>query len=230
MQDLGPTGADAEFAAMVSHELRRPLHKVATFASLLTQRIGGDDDVARSHLERMAAAVDHMQRVIDALLSLCTADRSPLRESVDLTTAARGALGDLGDLVAESAASVTIGDLPTIEGEPTLMRSLFTNLIANAIRYRHPDRPPHIDIAGDLERRDGVLWCRVTVTDNGLGLPPGAAERAFRPFERFDRPGTGLGLGLALCRAVAVGHGGTIEATPAAEGGTSFVVWLPAAA
>jgi signal transduction histidine kinase len=102
------------------------------------------------------------------------------------------------------------------------------NLLDNAVKYS-----PSGGLVELTLESDGT-GCRITVTDQGIGLPDAAAERIFEPFERAENAAAhhlpGLGLGLYICRDIVERHGGTISAASEGEGrGTSVSLWLPGA-
>jgi signal transduction histidine kinase len=129
-------------------------------------------------------------------------------------------ISDLSGAVAATGARVDVAPLPALMVNPDQMAALFQNLISNAIRYRHPDRVPHITI-GAFAYDNGV-W-EFTISDNGIGIPEDYRTAIFEPFRRFHPPGMdgGSGIGLALCRRVVETHGGKIWAE-AVDSGSSF--------
>jgi light-regulated signal transduction histidine kinase (bacteriophytochrome) len=124
-------------------------------------------------------------------------------------------------------AVVEIGELPAVNGDDGLLTVVFQNLIANAVKFRRPDRAPRVTIAA--ERTDGE-W-QVTVTDNGIGVEPEYADRIFVIFQRLHTRTAyeGTGIGLAMCRKIIEYHGGRIWLGPAPpDGGSRFCFTLPA--
>jgi light-regulated signal transduction histidine kinase (bacteriophytochrome) len=106
----------------------------------------------------------------------------------------------------DSAAKITVKDLPTVPGDETHFVCLFQNLISNAIKYRGEAAPAILISAA----RSGNAWL-VTVKDNSIGIAPEHQSKIFQPFVRLanrDIPGTGLGL--AVCKRIVEAQGGTI--------------------
>jgi signal transduction histidine kinase len=103
---------------------------------------------------------------------------------------------------------------------------LLQNLISNALKFRSPDRPPHVHLSAG---RDDGQW-RFAITDNGIGINPEYADRVFVIFQRLhnreDYPGNGIGL--AMCKKIVEFHGGTIAVDPGHEVGTRIVFTVPA--
>jgi light-regulated signal transduction histidine kinase (bacteriophytochrome) len=145
---------------------------------------------------------------------------------VDLNAVAREAIDRLDAKITDTDADVTIGELPTVTGDATLLTQLFQNLIGNSIKFRRMDEHPVIRITA--ERKDGV-W-EFACQDNGIGIAPAHAERVFVIFQRLHPrdayPGTGIGL--ALCRKIVDFHGGRIwvdaAADPAADSGSGTTI------
>jgi two-component system sensor histidine kinase KdpD len=115
-------------------------------------------------------------------------------------------------------------DLAPVYVDAPLVVQLFRNLFDNAAKYTPPGTPIHVAATVDGP------FVRVTVDDEGPGLPPGDAARLFDKFQRGAEEGTvvGVGLGLAICRAIVQAHGGVIEARNRAGGGARFEFTLPA--
>jgi light-regulated signal transduction histidine kinase (bacteriophytochrome) len=137
-----------------------------------------------------------------------------------------GASADLARAIDDSGAHVDAGDLPTVEGDGSLLRLVFQNLIGNAVKFRGDD-PPSVRI--DAERDDG-MW-RFTVADNGIGIDPEYAERIFVIFQRLHPRSSfeGTGIGLAMCRKIVEYHGGRMWLdTGSAREGSAFCFTLPA--
>jgi signal transduction histidine kinase len=169
-----------------------------------------------------------MQHLIEALLTYAQAGNGPCRlQDADLGEAADQAVMDLRATIRESGATVLVDpDLPVASCDPTLIRQLLQNLIGNAIKYRHADRPGRVRLSA---RRSGGE-CLVSVTDNGIGIPPEQRAHVFDMFARVDRnaPG-GHGFGLSSCQRIAERHGGRIWADAADGGGTVVTFTLPGA-
>ena len=104
-----------------------------------------------------------------------------------------------------------------------LIERVLCNLLENAAKYTPPGS--RIVVAAELRGQ----WARVTVFDNGPGLPHGREEAIFEKFTRGERESAkpGVGLGLAICRAIVEAHGGSIAATASPEGGAAFAFELP---
>jgi signal transduction histidine kinase len=117
----------------------------------------------------------------------------------------------------------TDADLPTLDADPVRLRQALANLIANAVAHS----PPGAEVVVTAREREDAV--ELAVRDFGSGVPAGQREAIFAPGARFaDRPGQGIGL--AVARAVAEAHGGTIELDSAPGRGATFRLVLPRAA
>jgi len=228
--ELRRSNAELEqFAYAVSHDLQEPLRMVNGYAQLLERRHGDKlDGDAREFLGFMVDGATRMSRMIEDLLAYSRVDRGggePV--PVDAGEALASALDNLHAAIREAGAEVRWDPLPMVVGERAQLVRLFQNLIGNAVKYRHPDRPPAVHVG---VHRDGQAW-RFTVTDNGIGVPESQAERIFMVFQRLhgrhEYPGSGIGL--AIARKIVERHGGRIWVTRMPEGGACFHFTLPAA-
>jgi light-regulated signal transduction histidine kinase (bacteriophytochrome) len=170
-----------------------------------------------------------MQDLINDLLSFSRVGRlEHPHQDVDLSALVQRVQADLGTAIEDSGGEIVVGPLPTVSGDPTLLRVVFQNLIANAIKFRG-EAPPVVRL--DAER-DGDFW-KFRCADNGIGIDAEYAERIFVIFQRLH-PRTvfeGTGIGLAMCRKIVEYHGGRmwLDTEAAPEGGGSiFYFTLPA--
>ncbi|MCA1941866.1 MAG: PAS domain S-box protein, partial [Caenispirillum bisanense] len=232
VRELEQSNAELEdFAYVASHDLREPLRMVTSYLGLLERRYASTlPPDAREFMDFATEGARRMDRLILDLLEYSRVGRSDRQAAaVPLNEPLETALRNLSVALAETAATVTPDEpLPTVFADPSDMVRLLQNLIGNAVKYRHPDRPPVIAVSA---RPDGDR-IRVTVSDNGIGVPADQTERIFKIFQRLHPRSRyeGTGIGLAVCRKVAELHGGRIWAEPHADGiGTSFHVTLPPA-
>jgi light-regulated signal transduction histidine kinase (bacteriophytochrome) len=229
--DLKRSNAELEqFAYVASHDLQEPLRKVASFCQLLQQRYGGQLD-ARAD-QYIGFAVDgarRMQDLINDLLSFSRVGRmeTPFTD-VDCEVLLTSVRADLGRAIDETGATIISGPLPTLRADAGLLRLVFQNLVANAIKFRAEAAPVvHLDA-----EREGEFW-RFRCSDNGIGISSEYEERIFVLFQRLH-PRTqyeGTGIGLAMCRKIVEYHGGRmwLDAESTREGeGSTFYFTLPA--
>jgi PAS domain S-box-containing protein len=217
------------FASVISHDLQASLRTVGGFAELLAQRLSGRiGDQAEGDLERIVRGVNRMQSLLDGIRSYSAVQLGDdgQRRDVPADAILEGVRQSLAGDLATVGAEVVVEPLPALFGDPTQLHQLFENIIGNALKFRR-DEPLVIRVSG---RQEGP-WCVLSVTDNGIGIAPQDAERIFDMGRRLHSTSQypGNGFGLAICRAVAERHGGSIRAMPAEEQGTTVEVRLPLA-
>jgi signal transduction histidine kinase len=229
VDDLVRSRDDLErFATVAAHDLQEPLRKIQAFGERLAARGGSRlDERGRDYLDRMFAAVARLRGLIRDVLAYSLAEAPGRRASeVDLGAVAAEVVIDLSEAIERDRGVVEVGSLPVVAADPTQMRQLLQNLIANGLKFARPGEPPRVRVAGRVESGR----CVIEVADDGVGFAPEDAERIFEPFRRLHGRGDrgGSGLGLAICRRIADRHGGSIVAEAAPGAGALFRVVLPA--
>ena len=228
-----------DFAFVASHDLQEPLRKIQAFGDRLRTMQGPRlDDQGRDYLDRMHNAAGRMHTLINDLLSYSrvTTKAQPFRRT-DLRRIADEVVNDLETRIEQSDGEVEIGDLPVIDADQLQMRQLFQNLIANALKFRKSDTPPHVKLSSEKfsgessdegpTTDDGYV--RIFVSDNGIGFDEKYLDRIFTPFQRLHGRNVyeGTGIGLAVCRKIVERHGGTLTAKTKVGEGATFIVTLP---
>lgn len=229
---VSATAAKDDFLAALSHELRTPLNPaLMTIAALETDL--SIPEAARLRLTSARRNIEMEAGLIDDLL--------------DITRVTRGMMNlnsapcDLHDLLAR-AAEIVLSDPQRgsgvleldcgaeehwVNGEATRLQQILWNLLRNAFKFAEPGGTITVRTYNNTEER--VI---LTVTDTGIGIPADSLERIFEPFEQASDNGRhqfgGLGLGLAISKALAELHGGTLRASSNGRGkGATFVLELP---
>lgn len=214
------------FTYIASHDLQEPLRMVASFLALLQDHLGADiDEDAQTYIDFAVDGSTRMHHLINDLLVLSRVGRvAPTRETVDVTRAAAETMTDLASLVEEHGAVVAIGHTDDVVADPTMLGQLLQNVIGNAVKFHHPDRPPVVAVDASLS---GGVWT-LQVVDHGIGIEPEFRERAFEAFRRLQgREFEGTGIGLSVCDRIVRAHDGTIEVQTTPGGGTTMIVRLP---
>jgi len=219
-----------DFAFIASHDLQEPLRKIRAFSDRLQQRFAAElTPEARDYLDRSGQAAARMQVLIDDLLAYSRVARGKPFVPVDLGPLVATVHEDLEARLESSQGSIEVGPLPRIDGDPTQLRQLFQNLLANALKFRSPDRSPRVTVTATPATVDGVQGWEFRIEDNGIGFEPRYAERIFGPFQRLhgrqDYEGTGIGL--AIVRRIVERHRGQVRADGRPGEGASFTVWMP---
>ncbi|MDB6156140.1 MAG: sensor hybrid histidine kinase [Chthoniobacteraceae bacterium] len=222
--------AKDRFLAMLSHELRTPLSPVLHAVALLDEEEDCPESV-REQLGMIRRNVQLEARLIDDLLDLTRIRNGKLqlqRESVDAHDLLRRALEICASEISARRLRITLelrAHSPQLFVDPARMQQIFWNLITNAVKYTQTGGS--VRLATSNHPGTGMLC--VEVSDSGIGIEPERVGGIFNAFEQaHGQRSSGLGLGLAICRALATLHSGTIEARSEGSGrGTTFTVILP---
>jgi light-regulated signal transduction histidine kinase (bacteriophytochrome) len=214
-----------EFAYAISHDLQEPLRMVYNFGRLIDKRYAADlPEEGREFFHFILDGAQRMDRMVRDLLnySRVVHDDSTLEE-VEVRAALLWAMSNLDDTIQECGAAITYTELPTVKGDFVRLSQLFQNLLSNAMKYRGDNSPRiHVQVEASNE-----LWV-FSVSDNGAGMDPKYASRAFGVFTRLhgsQYPGTGVGL--AICKRIVERHGGRIWVETSPGAGSTFYFTLP---
>ena len=220
-----------QFASVASHDLKEPLRKISIFSQMLHDKLEGSlDDSADRYLSNIRQSAGRMSKLIDDLLSFSRLSQSNIVFApVHLNQLLQDILADLEIPITEKGATVTIHPLPVIEGISIQLGQVFQNLIANSLKFAHPNRKSLIEITADyltLEKRDYVL---IHYKDNGIGFKQEYANKIFEIFQRLHTKDKyeGTGVGLAIVKKIISLHNGTIRATGVEGEGAMFEIMLP---
>jgi signal transduction histidine kinase len=215
------------FSYSVSHDLRAPLRHIDGFVELLTKHAGPTmDEKGRRHLATISRSARQMGALIDDLLAFSRMGRVEMRKiSVNLAALADEVAQDLKVDVKNRRVEWKFGQLPTVHGDPAMLRLVFQNLFSNAIKYSGPKESARIEV--DAHPRNGEIV--VSVHDNGVGFDPTYAHKLFGVFQRLHGPAEfeGTGIGLANVRRIVSRHGGRTWAEGAIGQGATFYFSLP---
>ena len=218
------------FAAQASHELRTPISVIRAEADVA---LAAEDATERERALALAvrAEADRSEALIDGLLALSRSE-STLHDTdvLDLAELAGDVVGDLVPLADEHGVVVDL-KLATapVAGDRVLLERLISNLVTNAILHGGPDREGRRWIGLHVESVDN--FAMVSVANSGPDLQGDDLESLFDPFQRRNghngRDRRGVGLGLAIVRAVARTHGGSVTLRSRVEGGLDVTVAIP---
>lgn len=237
------------FAYIVSHDLRSPLVNVMGFTAELeagTKTIAAlvdrveqeapailDDDARMAAREDLPEAIGFirtstakMDRLINAILKLSREGRRTITpEPIDMAALVASIRDTLQHRLDEVGGTVAAaGALPTVVSDRLALEQIFANVIENAVKYRHADRPVRITVRGSAAGPRAVF----EIVDNGRGIDPRDHARVFDLFRRSgaqDQPGEGIGL--AHVRALTYRLGGTIDVASTLGDGATFRIALP---
>lgn len=229
VEQLAATNRELEsFSYTVSHDLRAPLRAVDGFAGMLGEDYGERLDPEAHRL--IAVIRDNARRMgllIDDLLAFSRLGRASVaRRRVDMNALVREVLDEIRNNQGHTA-EITLGDLPPAWGDGALLRQVWVNLLANAIKFSRHRQPPQVEIGGERVGGETVYF----VKDNGVGFDMAHAGQLFGVFQRLhsdaDFPGTGVGL--AIVHRILEKHGGRIwaEAEVEVDQGATFHFAIP---
>ncbi|MEU2864594.1 sensor histidine kinase KdpD [Streptomyces mirabilis] len=212
--------------AAVSHDLRTPLAGIkASVSSLRSDDVEWSEQDQAELLEAIEEGADRLDHLVGNLLDMSrlqTGTVTPIVREIDLDEVVPMALGG----VPEDSVELEIPEtLPMVAVDPGLLERSVANIVENAVKYSPAGEPVLVSASAMADRVE------VRVVDRGPGVPDGAKNRIFAPFQRYgDAPrGTGVGLGLAVARGFAEAMGGTLDAEDTPGGGLTMVLTLPVA-
>jgi two-component system sensor histidine kinase GlrK len=227
------------FLASVSHELRTPLSKIRESLALMEDGAVGTFEPRQGRVIQIArSACERQIRFVTTLLDLSRLRAgSPIRirEATTIDAVLQAAIED--ERVDAAGRNVRIetrlhGPVVGSAMDPVLMERAIANLIRNAVSVSKPGQ--RVLVERDVATRaaaEGGAFARVSVTDEGPGVPSEVRDTLFRPFVTHPITNSartlGVGLGLALAREVAQAHGGDLELLPDSSRGTTFQLWIP---
>jgi PAS domain S-box-containing protein len=217
------------FSYSVSHDLQAPLRAIDGFSRiLLADHQDALDEEGQRVLRVVSDSAVGMQRLIDGLLGFSRLGRHEIeRNRVDMRTLAHSIFHELCPPEEQASVDLRIAEIPDAWADATLIRQVWVNLIANALKFSAPRERRLIEI-GAREEKDGTVY---TVRDNGVGFDMRHAEKLFDVFlqlhsqEEFE----GTGIGLALVQRIVRRHGGRAWAEGVPDGGATLSFLLPRA-
>jgi PAS domain S-box-containing protein len=214
------------FSYSVSHDLRAPLRAIDGFAQMLEEDHGARLDAEGvRYLGVIRANAKRLGDLIDDLLELSRLGRLPVSaQEINVESLVREVVAEALEGRA-TAPRVAIGALPPVRGDRTLLRQVWTNLIANAIKYSGKAAEPRIEVSGRQDAAENIY----SVRDNGVGFNMEYAGKLFGVFQRLHRADefSGTGVGLAIVQRVVARHGGRVWADGKVNGGAMFSFSLP---
>ena len=215
------------FSYSVSHDLRAPLRHIDGFVKLLDKQVGEKlDERGRRYLNVIADSARQMGILIDDLLVFSRMSRTELRHSrVALESLVHEAVDGVRMDTNGRHINWKIGPLPEVEADAAMLRQVWVNLIANAVKYSRPRDPAEIEIGCHADNGEFVLFVR----DNGVGFDMEYVNKLFGVFQRLHHTSEfeGTGIGLANVRRIVSRHGGRTWAEGKVDGGATFFFSLP---
>ncbi len=230
----------ASFSYIASHDLQEPLRKIQTFASRLIQKERSSlSENGKDYFNRITDAAARMQTLIEALLTYSRTNTADIIfTSTDLNTLLEEVKRNFHEDIKEKKVVIESVALPTLKIVPVQFLQLFSNIIANAIKYRKPDIAPHIKITADIVSAADIntssalpklKYWKISIADNGIGFDPQHESKVFELFQRLHGKSEyeGTGIGLAICKKIMQNHKGIINAIGKPGEGATFNIYMP---
>lgn len=214
------------FSYSVSHDLRAPLRLINGFAKILYDRYNATlDATAQDYLKLIQDGAKHMDKLMNDLLKMGQIGRQELVcRPTDLNSLVGSVLQDLQPECEGRQIDWRIGELSSVDCDPGLMRQVFANLLANAVKYTRPREKAVIEVGQvTLEGAPAVF-----IRDNGAGFDQQYAHKLFGVFQRLHsaQEFEGTGVGLAIVQRIVQKHGGRIWAQAEVDKGATFFIAL----
>jgi len=216
------------FSYSVSHDLRAPLRAIDGFSQAVLEDFGPMlPEEGQRQLQTIRYSAQRMGALIDDLLTFARLNRQDLsKRTIDTTRLVRETLVELGFPWSDRKVEVRVGHLSPGLGDPVLIRQVWINLIANALKYTRRREQATIDIGeAEIEGRRTFF-----IRDNGVGFDMKYAKKLFGVFQRLHRieDYEGTGVGLATVQRIVQRHGGRVWAEAAVDQGATFFFHLGA--
>lgn len=217
------------FTYSVSHDLRAPLRHIDGYAQILEEEYGPQiPPDAQKFTKKIRKGSQNMGRLVDDLLNLSHVGKAELTlRQVALSPLMDEALAEIKLETANRQIEWKMGQLSSIECDPGLVKLVFINLLANAVKYTRPRERAHIEIGEMKQHGENVIYVR----DNGVGFNMKYSSKLFGVFQRLHRAEEfeGTGVGLATVARIVHKHGGRIWAEAEINKGAAFFFTLGAA-
>ena len=212
----------AAFSYSVSHDLRAPLRTIGGFAQILLDSEAGNlSEEGRRYLGLVREGAARMGDLIEDLLRLSHLGRAALEPRlIDTAAMVADVIRSLDGECAGRKVDFAIGDLPACYADARLIRQVWLNLIANALKFTRGRDPARVTIESTTADKQVVY----SVRDNGVGFDARYADKLFGVFQRLHRAEEyeGTGLGLAIVQRIVLRHGGWVRAEAKAGEGACF--------
>jgi PAS domain S-box-containing protein len=213
------------FVFAAAHDLKSPVSNLRLLTELIADT---DDEQMRLRLqEKYSPILDTLESTISGLVKVLEIEKysGPGIKNIRFAEALNLVIAELHDQITRDDAQIKadFSACETILYPDSFIRSIFRNLLSNALKYRHPDMKPLINI---MTNHSGN-YIIVNFTDNGIGIDlENYGKDMFKPFKRFSSHTEGSGLGLHLVKSIVTKNGGKIEIESEPDRGTTFRIFL----
>ena len=227
---LASSNQDLEaFTYSVAHDLEAPLRQMQGYAEIMEEQFSSTlSPEALRYLERIRLRGENLRLMLEDLLNLSLIGKQALnRQTVNLNGLVDEVVASLKPEAGGRQIDWQVGNLPTVECDPGLLKLVFTNLLSNAVKYTRPRAAAVVEVGQNNHGNEVSIFVR----DNGVGFDMKNAERLFGVFQRLHRAEEfeGTGVGLAIVARIIRKHGGRIWAEAEAGKGATFQFTLGSA-
>jgi light-regulated signal transduction histidine kinase (bacteriophytochrome) len=216
------------FSYSVSHDLRAPLRHISGFSQMLLEEFGESlEPAARRYLDRIQAGTGKMGQLVDELLNLARVGRHALNLSTtDLNATVADVIAMLEVEIAGRQVEWRITDQGSVDCDPVLVKQIFQNLLANALKFTRGQSTAVIEVVRSTGDDGQTVF---VVRDNGVGFNMKYVDKLFGVFQRLHREEDfeGTGIGLATVQRIVRKHGGRVWAESEPGKGAAFYFTLP---
>lgn len=222
---LPVTPQQLRVAAAISHDMRMPLASLRLTLEMLDDLRAADQSASERHLIVAAQrSTRRLSSMVEGILELNQLEAGLQLDTVDLQRLTREVIAELGTVLSQAGASVQMQQLPRVVADEQSLFRVLLNLINNAVKFARPGVPPHLEISAV---RRANAW-EITVSDNGLGVPPAKRTEVFETFARLHPGKPGNGIGLPTVTQIVSAHGGNVGIRDVPSGsGAQFWFTLP---
>lgn len=216
-----------QFAYIASHDMKAPLRNIVSFSQLLKRKLsktGSDDEL--EYLGFIERSGRKMNELIQGILDFSTVQTKTKieKKAIDLNVLMNDITLNLKAEIEEQNAILDFSDLPTVQANELQIIQVFQNLISNGLKYNRSEKPT-IKITYQTAPKHFVFL----VEDNGIGMEKEYFDKIFEMFQRLNSGTefTGTGIGLAICKKIALLHGGDLSVLKSSDLGSVFRFVLP---
>lgn len=214
----------ADFTLMLSHDLKAPVHSIKGLIAIAAEGVRADNEDAKEALHLISNATSRLDRLINGVLEYSRISESEVEMvPVDLAGVIRECLDGFAVQLQAANCRPQVASVPNVRGDRLRLTQIFSNLISNSIKYRDPSRSLMLEICAEVS---GAM-VRVSLKDNGTGIPAAKLGEVFRPFQRAHGAHIeGAGIGLALVKRLATRLGGDATISSTQGHGTTVSILL----
>lgn len=224
-----------EFIHVISHDLKEPLRKLVTYTSRFN--LASDTILDKPELKYLSVIQNSALRLNSLVNDLVTYSYNTIKtegDLIDMNQTVKEVIDDLELIISENDAKIILDTLPQLKVSHVQMRQLFSNLLANAIKYKKENVKPEIVISSDIIDQVDLSspskkYYRISIKDNGIGMDPLHLTKIFTIFQRLHKRDeySGNGIGLAICKKIMENHEGKISVESDLDKGSIFHLCFP---